>query len=116
MIYHLNLFDGSIKLETIKVIETGFTTMSAQQWDLQRETVGSETSVADPDPVGSGLFGSPGSGSGKLPEPGPLSTKKTPCNSNFLVIKFSKIQFHPSNFFIFDFKCHRMFRFGKKIL
>ena len=39
-----------------------------------------ETSVADPDPdpVGSGLFGSPGSGSGKIPDPGPdpLSTKR----------------------------------------
>ena len=35
-----------------------------------------KTSVADPDPVGSGLFGSPGSGSGKIPDPDPLSTKR----------------------------------------
>ena len=44
-------------------------------------------SVADPDPVGFGLFGSPGSGSEKIPEPNPdpLSTKD-PCNYNFLVI------------------------------
>ena len=38
------------------------------------------TSVAesdpDPDSVGSGLFGSPGSGSGKIPDPDPLSTKR----------------------------------------
>ena len=37
-------------------------------------------SVADPDldQVGSGLFGSPGSGSrsGKIPDPDPLSTKR----------------------------------------
>ena len=35
-------------------------------------------SVADPDPVGFGLFGSPGSGSGKIPDPDPdpLSTKR----------------------------------------
>ena len=37
-------------------------------------------SVADPDPVGSCLFGSPGSGSGsrsgKIPDPDPLSTKR----------------------------------------
>ena len=33
-------------------------------------------SVADPDPVGSGLFGSPGSGSGKILDPDPLSTKR----------------------------------------
>ena len=57
---------------------------------------------------------------------GPLIHKKTPCNSKFLIIKLSKIQFCPNNFFIFDFKCHntffifhfkchRMFRFGKKM-
>ena len=40
----------------------------------------------NPDPVGSGLFGSPGSGSGKIPDLDPFSTKKDPCNSNFLVI------------------------------
>ena len=40
------------------------------------------TSVADPDPVESGLFGS---GSGKIPDPDPLSTKDR-CNSNFVVI------------------------------
>ena len=36
------------------------------------------TSVADPDPVGSGLFGSPGSGSRKIPDPDPdpSSTKR----------------------------------------
>ena len=32
------------------------------------------SSVADPDPVGSGLFGSPGSG--KIPDPDPLTTKR----------------------------------------
>ena len=32
-------------------------------------------SVADPDPVGSGLFGSPGCGPGKIPDPDPLFTK-----------------------------------------
>ena len=32
--------------------------------------------VADPDPVGSGLFGSLGSGSGKIPDPDPLYTKR----------------------------------------
>ena len=44
-------------------------------------------SVADPDPVGSRLFGSPGYGSGKIPDqdPDPLSTRK-PCNSNILVV------------------------------
>ena len=61
--------------------------------------------VADPDPV---LMGNPN------PDPDPLSTKD-PCSLNFLVIKLSKIQFRPNNFFIFDFKCHRMFRFGKKM-
>ena len=30
----------------------------------------------DPDLVGFGLFGSPGSGSGKIPDPDPLSTKR----------------------------------------
>ena len=37
-----------------------------------------ETSVVDPDPdpVGSGLIGSPESGSGKIPDPDPLSTKR----------------------------------------
>ena len=58
-----------------------------------------ESSVADsdPGPVGSGLFGSPGSGSGKIQDLDPLSSKD-PCNSNFLVIKLSKIQFRPNNF------------------
>ena len=41
-----------------------------------------------------GLFGSPGSGSEKIPDP--LSTKG-PCNSNFLAIKLCKIQFHLNN-------------------
>ena len=46
-----------------------------------------KTSVADPDPdpVGSGLFWSPGSGSGSFIH------KKTPCYSNFLVIKLSNL-------------------------
>ena len=35
-----------------------------------------DTSVADPDPVRSSLFGWPGSGSGKIPDPDPLSTKR----------------------------------------
>ena len=60
------------------------------------------TSVADPDPVGSGLFGSPGSGSGKIPDPviRIVYPQKDPCNSNFpgLVIKLSKIKFCPNNF------------------
>ena len=30
----------------------------------------------DPDPFGSGLFGSLGSGSGKIPDPEPLSAKR----------------------------------------
>ena len=50
-----------------------------------------------------------GSGSGSF------IYKKAPCYSNCLVIKLSKIQFRPNNFLIFDFKCHRMFRFGKKM-
>ena len=33
-------------------------------------------SVADPDPVGCGLFGSPGSRSKEIPDPDPLSTKR----------------------------------------
>ena len=41
-------------------------------------------------PVRSGLFGSPGSGSGKIPDPGKyririLYPQKDPCNANFLV-------------------------------
>ena len=72
------------------------------------------SSVADPDPVGSGLFGHPDPDSGKYGS-GSFIHKKTPCYSNFLVIKLSKIQFRPNNFFIFDFKWHRMFRFGKKM-
>ena len=43
-----------------------------------------------------------GSGSGSF-------HKKTPCYSNFLVIKLPKIQFRPKNFFIFDFKWHSNF-------
>ena len=54
------------------------------------------------------------------PDPGKyririLYPQKDPCNSKFLVIKLSKKQFRPNNFVIFDFKCHRMFRFGKEI-
>ena len=69
------------------------------------------TSVADPDPVGSGLFWSPGSGSGKKTGSGSGSFihKKTPCYSNFLVIKLSKTQFRPNNFLTFDFKRHNSF-------
>ena len=55
------------------------------------------------DPVGSGLFRSPGSGSGKIPDPG-LVIKK-----NCLIYSFVKI------FFFFDFKCHNMFIFGIKM-
>ena len=44
-----------------------------------------------------------GSGSGSFIH------KKTPCYSNFLVIKLSKIQFRPKNIFIFDFKWHNNF-------
>ena len=76
------------------------------------------SSVADPDPVESGLFGSPefGSGSGKIPDPNPdpLSTKHH-CNLIFLFkyhcLKYSFVQI----IVIFDFKCHKMIRFGKKI-
>ena len=39
-------------------------------------TVTSSVADPDPDPVGSGLFWSPGSGSGKIPDPDPLSTKR----------------------------------------
>ena len=35
--------------------------------------------------------------------------KKTPCYSNFLVIKLSKTQFCLNNFLIFDFKWHNNF-------
>ena len=44
-------------------------------------------SVADPDPVGSGLFESPGSGSGKIPDQDPLSTKKIPVIIIFSLYK-----------------------------
>ena len=48
---------------------------------------GAITSVADLDPD---LFGSPGSGSGTIPDPDPLSTKK-PCNYNFIqLLKFDQ--------------------------
>ena len=45
------------------------------------------TSVADPDPVGSGLFWSPGtgSGSGKILDPDPLSTKRPHVIQIFLL-------------------------------
>ena len=36
----------------------------------------SSVAVPDPDPVGSGLFGSSGSGSGKIPDPVPSFTKR----------------------------------------
>ena len=73
------------------------------------------SSVADRDPV---FLGHPD------PDPDPgkyliqiriLNPQKDPCSSNFLVIKLSKIQFRPNNLFFFDFRCHRMFRFGKKM-
>ena len=46
---------------------------------------------------------STGSGSWKIPDPDPgkyriLYPQKDPCNSNFLVIKLSKIQFRTNNF------------------
>ena len=46
------------------------------------------SSVANPDPVGSGLLGSTGSGSGseKIPDPDPLSTK-TPVIQIFSLYK-----------------------------
>ena len=37
-----------------------------------------KSSVTDPDPVGSSLFVSPRSGSGKIPNPDPLFTKRPP--------------------------------------
>ena len=40
-------------------------------------------SVADLDPVGSGHFGSPGSGSGKKTDPNQLSAQTDPCKSIF---------------------------------
>ena len=50
-----------------------------------------------------------GSGSGSFIH------KKTPCNLIFLVkyhcLKYSLVQ----RIFIFDFKCHKMIRFGKKM-
>ena len=42
----------------------------------------------------------------------PLSTKRPPFEF-FLYIKFSKIHLCQQNF-IFDFKCHKMFTFGKE--
>ena len=70
------------------------------------------SSVADPypDPVRSGLFGHP------KPDPGIyriririLYPQKNHVIHYFLVIKLSKIQFRPNNFFIFDFKWHNNF-------
>ena len=48
------------------------------------------------------------------PDPGKyririLYPQKTPCYSNFLVIKLCKTQFRPYNFLIFDFKWHNNF-------
>ena len=52
----------------------------ARLWEYFQKMKAVLSSVADPDPdpVGSGLFGSPGfgSGSGKIPDPDPLSTKR----------------------------------------
>ena len=55
------------------------------------------TSVVDPDlePVRSGLFGSPGSGS--------FIHKKTPVIKTFSPYKIVKNAFRQNNFFIFDF-------------
>ena len=44
-----------------------------------------------------------------------LYPQKDPCNSNFLIIKLSKRQFRQKNV-IFDFKCNKMFRFGKNAI
>ena len=41
-----------------------------------KQILGIAISAADPDPVGSGLHGSPGSGSGKKPDSDPESTKR----------------------------------------
>ena len=77
---------------------------------------GIKSSVADPDSVGSGLFGSPGSGSGsgKIPQK-ILYPQKDPCNLTIFVkyhcLKHSFVQI----IFIFHFKCHKMIRFGKKM-
>ena len=38
-----------------------------------------------------------------------LYPQKDPCNSNFFVIKLSKIHFRQNNFLIFDLKCYKMF-------
>ena len=64
------------------------------------------SSAANPDldPVGSGLFASPGS----------FIHKKTSVIQVFRYIQLSKIEFRPNNFFIFDFKGHTMFRFVRK--
>ena len=67
--------------------------------------------ISDPDPV---FFGPPD------PDPGKyririLYPQKDPCNLIFLVkyhcLKYSFVQI----IFIFDFKCHKMIRFGKKM-
>ena len=71
---------------------------------------GMKSNVADPDTV---FLGHPDPDPGK-PEPDP---EKTEIGSGYLSTKFffsqylilSKIQFRKNNFFVFDFKCHKMF-------
>ena len=48
---------------------------------------GVNRNVVDPDPdlIGSGIFWSPGSGSGKIPDPDPLSTKRPHVIQIFLL-------------------------------
>ena len=72
-------------------------------------------SVADPDPVGSVFFWvtrireNTGSGSGYFIHKRSLYLKFS------RYFKLSKLEFRPNNFFFFDFKCQKMFRFGKKM-
>ena len=60
-----------LPLDTHTLRHTGRTSQMAQHFTFVSKVV--IISVADPDPVGSGLFWSPGSG--KIPDPDPLSTK-----------------------------------------
>ena len=55
-----------------------------------------------------------GSGSVKNTGSGSFINKKTPVILIFSSIKLSKIQFSQSNFFIPDFKCHKIVRFCTK--
>ena len=69
------------------------------------------TSVADQDQdlVGSGLFGHPDLGKYRIRI---LYPQKANVIQILSYIKLSKIQFCPNNIYIFDFKCHKMSRFG----